>query len=522
MTNLPILPAAVVSKEPLREAINDVFELFNNSVCRTLGPKGKLVLYKRVTDTGYVTTVTKDGVTVCKALHDQYTIYQMIIEIIREASISTLLEAGDGTTSTIKLAYEFWNVLKDLTAKEIEEQLKVLDSILTLVYRRKNVFPLKKDNWKNVLKVSSNNDQQIVNNLFNIYDRIGEDGLVRLVVSPHLKNDIISFSKGIKVNVGLLFGSKFVTDGKRRECHLNESFVFIYPGILQSFNHVASVLKPVIDYNADKKDKKDLLIICKNYSEIALHELTQHHKSYGFNICPIAYENVEVTPGFILEDIAQYCNTKIYGDVNGYELGYCKLEDFGSASSIVVSQNNTFIESDGSNQEEFKSYLEALLSCSKNKDLSDKKREEFNERYCSLTKGTALITLGGGVISELMERRDRYDDAICSFRGALEEGIVQGGGAYYKYLYDTINTTVKFKTKFEKAKPNLLKALVSIYDLINKEDKAPLWVKDSFQVILSVLKNSISLIKVLLSLDACVIAKNEPIIPNMNIQLTGR
>ena len=49
--------------------------------------------------------------------------------------------------------------------------------------------------------------------------------------------------------------------------------------------------------------------------------------------------------------------------------------------------------------------------------------------------GVAVLKIGGSSEVEMNEKKDRVNDALCSTRCAIEEGIVPGGGtALLRYL----------------------------------------------------------------------------------------
>ena len=52
----------------------------------------------------------------------------------------------------------------------------------------------------------------------------------------------------------------------------------------------------------------------------------------------------------------------------------------------------------------------------------------MNERLAKLSKGVALLKIGGSSEVEVNEKKDRVTDALCATRAAVEEGIVPGGG----------------------------------------------------------------------------------------------
>lgn len=48
-----------------------------------------------------------------------------------------------------------------------------------------------------------------------------------------------------------------------------------------------------------------------------------------------------------------------------------------------------------------------------------------------LSKGVAVLKIGGASEVEVGEKKDRVTDALCATRAAVEEGIVPGGGVAF-------------------------------------------------------------------------------------------
>jgi chaperonin GroEL len=55
-------------------------------------------------------------------------------------------------------------------------------------------------------------------------------------------------------------------------------------------------------------------------------------------------------------------------------------------------------------------------------------KKYLKERISKLHGGIAMIKVGSIIESELQEKIDRVDDAVCAVRSAKEEGVVAGGG----------------------------------------------------------------------------------------------
>lgn len=90
----------VVCGSELQEKILESISLLCGTVKQTLGPKGNNVLIDHSTFSPFI---TNDGVTIAKNIESEDQVIAAILEIIKEASIKTDEEVGDGTTTTLVL-----------------------------------------------------------------------------------------------------------------------------------------------------------------------------------------------------------------------------------------------------------------------------------------------------------------------------------------------------------------------------------------------------------------------------------
>ena len=88
-------------KEGRNKLISGISKI-SKAVKSTLGPRGQTVLIESRTHTHGI-TVTKDGVTVAKAIDLQDPVENLAVKMMKEAADRTSTSAGDGTTSAIVL-----------------------------------------------------------------------------------------------------------------------------------------------------------------------------------------------------------------------------------------------------------------------------------------------------------------------------------------------------------------------------------------------------------------------------------
>ena len=111
-------------------------KILHDSVASTLGPSGRNVIIED--DQGNI-QITKDGVTVAKAITVENNIHDLGIRLIKQAASDVNDKAGDGTTTATILAYHLvksgiFNINMDLNSIEIQrginQAVKYISSLL--------------------------------------------------------------------------------------------------------------------------------------------------------------------------------------------------------------------------------------------------------------------------------------------------------------------------------------------------------------------------------------------------------
>lgn len=155
-----------------------------NAVKLTLGTKGRTVLYTSLHHDPtnkyerIAPSVTKDGATVAKHIMSNDDYENLVISIVREASIKTMLSSGDGTTTTMILAQALiQNGLKLLNEgmsfyelnKGIDKAVKdIVDYIVDKSISIDNNYSLLKD----IASISAN-DEVIGETIYSIIKDLG-------------------------------------------------------------------------------------------------------------------------------------------------------------------------------------------------------------------------------------------------------------------------------------------------------------------------------------------------------------
>jgi chaperonin GroEL len=203
-------------------------EQLSRAVRSTLGPSGQTVLIESPHHTHGI-TVTKDGVTVAKAVDLLDPVENLAVRIMKEAADRTASEAGDGTTTSIVLA----EALVKGGLRVLGGDTKKTDVLRDMVSLTKDVVAeldfrsrrLNKKHLRSVATISANNDKAIGNLIAEVYGEVGKDGVV--TVEKSMTSDTgFDVTHGFKLDRGYA-SELFVNDQSREVLSSVRASVFL-------------------------------------------------------------------------------------------------------------------------------------------------------------------------------------------------------------------------------------------------------------------------------------------------------
>lgn len=138
-------------------------ETLAKAVGSTLGPKGQCVVIDDYADDKPL--VTKDGVTVAKNIQLKDKFENLGVQLLKEASVRTVENIGDGTTTTVVLANQLVRNATELINKgynpiQLKNEIqKIYEDIIQNI--KDQAIPTTDQTLEMVARVSSNNDAEI-------------------------------------------------------------------------------------------------------------------------------------------------------------------------------------------------------------------------------------------------------------------------------------------------------------------------------------------------------------------------
>jgi chaperonin GroEL len=383
-------------------------EKLAGAVKSTLGPSGQTVLIESPEHTHGI-TVTKDGVTVARAVNLVDPVEDLAVRMMKEAADRTASEAGDGTTTSIVLAEALVKGglhLDDANKTDVLRELKALtDGVIEELRSRSR--RLTKKQLKHVATISANNDKAIGDIIANVYKDVGKDGIVTVERSQTSETGFKT-THGIRVERGWS-SPMFINDQSRDECVFEGCKVLVCDTEIGNVLSIEKVLAPII------REGQKLLIVAPVSGHV-LNTLAANVLKKGLKVCVVPPPSFGYRQHELMQDLAVAVGAVYYSEKTGDDLSLMGPDDLGWADRVVVGRDETILtKGDVDVSERVAQLQEAYSLATKRAD-----KDFIQSRIASLTGGVGVIEVGGYTDLEQKELFDRVDDAVCA--------VLPGGG----------------------------------------------------------------------------------------------
>ncbi|MFN3758494.1 MAG: chaperonin GroEL [Algoriphagus aquaeductus] len=398
--------------------------LLDRAIGSTYGPKGRNVLIKD--DMGRI-RFSKDGKKVGDMIELVDPMENMGAKLLKTAVDKTAKQVGDGTTTTVILATAlFINAIRYSTAGANPASL--LKGIQLAVTRVKEHLTecskpiLGNKDLINVALVASNGDKELADLLVEAIGESGEN------FSVHLEKSVggesrIEKTNGFKFEDGFV-SRHYITDIERQVCEFESPAILVTDLKIQSISEILPLLE---EFSAKNKP---FVILCDGLDESVLGALTRNIGEGNIKFGAVKVSGRGNRQQEKLEDIAISTGSKFISKQFHKDLNSVHLEDLGTCGKIVIDEYSTLIIDGSTKSESYESHVENLKR-RLNLTVQEEDKEDLRTRIGALTNGLVKVELAAASESELIERMERAEDAIHALRGALEEGVVVGGGHAY-------------------------------------------------------------------------------------------
>ena len=411
--------------EDARTQIIKGVDTLADAVKVTLGPKGKNVAIFRH---GGAPHLTKDGVTVANAISLRDSFENLGAQLVKEAAQRSAEVAGDGTTTATVLAqallHEGERLLRsDMDVRQVCAGIEAASEDILNVLSECKVDITGTHDLVSVATISANGEEAIGELIAEALETVGDEGAISV---EHAKgfDTTLEIVEGTVVDRGFL-SPYFVTNQTKGVAELERVSVLIYN---QTLNSAKSIL-PALEYSANHNFS--LLIIANDVTSEALQTLVLNKMKGTLRVCAIKAPEFGSARTVALQDLAAVCGAKVLAIEEEALAQQDMSEILGYADKVLVDKNGSVLigTSDSKDSEKVEEHIIAAKSTIENPSTSSLEIEVAKRRLRRLSEGIGIIRVGGATESEMLERRDRIDDALSAARAAKKEGIQSGGGS---------------------------------------------------------------------------------------------
>lgn len=428
------MPKIFKFREDARRALEKGVNTLADAVKITLGPKGCNVVLEKSYG---APTITNDGVTIAKEIELEDKFENMGAQLVKEVATKTNDVAGDGTTTATILAQAMIREgLKNIAAGTNPMLIRTGMDMATqkaVQAIRGMAIPIKKSEDIAQVAAISSSSMEVGKQISEAMDKVGKEGVITVEEAQGIETEL-KVVEGMQFDKGYI-SPYMVTDHERMEATLEDPYILIYEGKINSMKDLLPLLEEIVRIG------KPLLIIAEEVEGEALATLVVNKLRGTFNCVAVK------APGFgdrrkaMLEDIAILTGGKKISEELGLKLENTKMDMLGRAKRITASKDNTTIVGGAGKTEDIKDRVSQIKHEYDNSD-SDYDREKLQERLAKLVGGVAVIKVGAATEVEMKEKKARIEDALHSTRSAIEEGIVPGGGVALLSILDDLNTLI--------------------------------------------------------------------------------
>ena len=502
----------------------------------TLGPKGRNVVLDKKFG---APLITNDGVTIAQEIELESAAENMGAQLVREVATKTNDAAGDGTTTATLLAQALIHEgMKNVTAGANPMVLrkgifKAVDAAVAELAKQSKAVSCNED----IARVGavSAGDEEIGRLIADAMKKVTADGVITVEESKSAEtySEVV---EGMQFDRGYL-SPYMVTDSDKMEAVLDDCLILITDKKISSIQERLPILEQLV------QSGRKLLIVAEDVEGEALTTLVLNKLRGTFTVAAVK------APGFgdrrkeMLRDIATLTGGQVITDELGLDLKDTTLADLGRCRQVKITKENTIIV-DGAGDKAAIADRVSQIRIALENTTSEFDKEKLMERLAKLAGGVAVIKVGAATEVEMKEKKLRIEDALNATKAAVEEGIVAGGGTALINVIPAVEAVVDSLEGDEKTGASIVaKALTAPmkqiadnagldgaviiskireseklgygFDAYNEVycDMLECGIVDPAKVTRSALQNAASIASTVLTTEAVVSDKKEPVAP---------
>lgn len=422
----------IMFDQEARQKIFNGLDKMVKCVRTTMGAFG----YNVILDNLYtVPEVVNDWVTVINSMDFDDRYENIAAFMLKKACNDTNRQAGDGTTTCAVLShaitkeglkyinsgvnpFKLWNAM-NIIAWQVKD------------YIQNNAVPVKdiKD-IKNVATISAQDDY-IGGIITEAFDKVGDGGVVTVEETRELGISI-EMKSGLEFDEPLK-SMALITNPQRRQCELEDAYVFVSERKLPSLKSIDTVLKQITE-----TDSRSVIFIVDDIDISALHMLILNHQRGNLKVCVVKAPSYGQYREEFYTDVCALTGATLISDKTGLNFKDVMIWHLGQAKKVVSWRAKTLIVWGNENEAEKQKIVDGLKAdiARTTDDFAKMKKEQ---RLAKLTGGIATILVWFPSDVETNNKRLKIEDAVNAVRAALEEWVIYWSGISLIEAMDNIH-----------------------------------------------------------------------------------
>jgi chaperonin GroEL len=382
---------------------------------------------------------TRDGVTVAKEVSDLPDPFEnMGAAYAREVADAAVTEAGDGTTTASVILQAIVTEGMKLVSAGAEplllaDGIQVAADVCAATIKRLAIKATP-ELVKQVAIISTHGDVELGSLIAEATLKVGERGVVELNESRDHTTTVeylegFYFERGWRGANGA--NQFFVNDLTSQRCVLDNPYILLSERVIVggqniAGDHIFKILQACIIA------RRPLLIVAEDLTGDALNLFAAQVAGgtipggcfvklpgYGESRTA-ALLDLQIAIG--AKRVHSQTSTRVDDQLSSFT-----LDDLGSCKQAIISPTRTVLVEGGFDEEKKTERIRQLIQQSTDA-TNPYEKEQLDHRIARLTGGVAVLRVGAYSEPAMIEKKARAEDAVHACRGALEAGVVPGGG----------------------------------------------------------------------------------------------
>ena len=418
----------IINGEEVKQKLLQGINLVADTVQPTLGPQAKTVILQNNPP-----VVINDGVTITKYISHEDPYVQMGVQLVQNLASKAQEGSGDGTTTACILARMLCKKIAKLPEMNAHQFYETLDYLKVKMLEGLDELAIKieDDDILNVATIAANNDPNLGALIQAGIEEVGREGALTVEESKtHITELVVR--EGMQIPEGYI--SHLMANQPNGKTVFENPLVFMSNMKFKNFKDIIALL----EYAANQS--RPLVIFCKGMDGSALNNLLANILNKTVECAVVLAPNFGDQQLDELGDIQCLMGGKVFTEESKDSASQFVKDDLAECERIIISKERTILIGGKGNTLNRIDYLKEQV-----KSMEGFEAARIKSRIVRLRGKVATIKVGASSSIEMLEKKERLDDALNATKAALEEGIVVGGGRALMEVSQRIDAPNWFK-----------------------------------------------------------------------------